>query len=1169
MVIPAHRPSGALIELVRTLAGKDLGPIVIVDDGSGAEYADVFDQASRFERVTVLRHAVNLGKGAALKTAFNHVLCAWPHVTGVVTADADGQHHPDDIERVAGALALRPAALVLGCRTFGPDVPLRSRIGNIATRGIMRAMVGQRLSDTQTGLRGIPSSLLPRLLRLESTGYEFELEMLLTARQLSVPVAEQPIRTIYEPGNKSSHFNPVSDSMKIYFVLLRFGSVSLITALIDNLVFILAQTRGWDVLPSQALGRILAVAFNYSMVRRSVFYSRQAHRTVLPKYLALVLASGTVSYAGIQLLRTRLGISAVAAKLFVETVLFFANFAVQRLLIFRQRKRESKVSRWYAPRVFAAIAAAVFLALVGAEFYGLRTAPLFTQEIWYPYGLHRFAYFSGAFLALAAPLLLLIPWVCAPFFAVLLALLTTVALGPRPVLAVAFFLVSACALGARVSKARDHSFEDHLLATLLGAGVYIFLMTFLARLPVNTAWLWGGVLAVPIVFDVNGVRARLIHWANLVRSVELRGGWERAAFALVLFLLMAHWMVALKPEVTSDGLAMHLAVPMNIAANHRMTFEPARFLWSVMPMGADWCYSIVYLLGGEGATHLLVWMLLGMLSALLYGMLARVANAAVSLLLVAGFLATPLVQLMTGALFVENLQASMILGLIAAIWRFRETGEAKYLYLAMALGGTGVAIKVGTLAFVAPALVFAGAEAVRRFRSLGPRPWASAAAALGLLLATAAPPYAIAYAKTGNPVFPFRNETIRSPLLDPDAGIRDERFKQPLRWNTIYDLTFHTNDYYEGQNGSLGFAYLVVVPMALLGLVVAPGAAAATGVVGIAASILVLQSEPNARYIYAALPLFLVPFAGLLDWMRSRERRLFRAVVVFMVASTALGLWFLPSASYYNKDFSLRKPFSRAERALYLREAAPVRDVIAYYNRSHAGSAVLLTQDSAIAGLSGDVYENHWHQFATLDRIRHTTTLPGMLELMKSWRVGWLIVNTERIRPSALASLVQLCTSPEYWVNGTYLARLDPGCDPGAAPVRHRRPTMVAGAGIYDDTDPFVVFNGDWDQRDFQDAARGTETYTDFPGAEIAFAFDGRALNWIFAKAYNRGIAEVTIDGAPQGAVDLYSPAIEWQSRQRFCCFAPGRHEIVIRATGTRRPESKGRFIDLDAFEVE
>jgi hypothetical protein len=79
---------------------------------------------------------------------------------------------------------------------------------------------------------------------------------------------------------------------------------------------------------------LLAVAFNYTMVRRAVFFSKLRHAAVLPKYLLLVCLSGAASYAGIQLLNSRFHIQPLPAKLLVETLLFFANFAIQRDFIF-------------------------------------------------------------------------------------------------------------------------------------------------------------------------------------------------------------------------------------------------------------------------------------------------------------------------------------------------------------------------------------------------------------------------------------------------------------------------------------------------------------------------------------------------------------------------------------------------------------------------------------------------------------------------------------------------------------------------------------------------------------------------------------------------------------------------------------------------------------------
>jgi len=96
LLIPAFRPSEKLPALITSLIRQDHGSvlpaILVVDDGSGPEFAAIFGQLEEHPQVVVLRHAVNLGKCAALKTRFNHCLLASPDAVGVVTADADGQH---------------------------------------------------------------------------------------------------------------------------------------------------------------------------------------------------------------------------------------------------------------------------------------------------------------------------------------------------------------------------------------------------------------------------------------------------------------------------------------------------------------------------------------------------------------------------------------------------------------------------------------------------------------------------------------------------------------------------------------------------------------------------------------------------------------------------------------------------------------------------------------------------------------------------------------------------------------------------------------------------------------------------------------------------------------------------------------------------------------------
>src|ERR1035441_3818791 len=108
VVIPAYRPSAALVEVVRALAERQFTAILVVDDGSGEEFHRVFADAGALPGVQLLRHATNLGKGAALKTGINLAFCTIPGLAGVVTADADGPHDPVDIERVAESLLAHP-----------------------------------------------------------------------------------------------------------------------------------------------------------------------------------------------------------------------------------------------------------------------------------------------------------------------------------------------------------------------------------------------------------------------------------------------------------------------------------------------------------------------------------------------------------------------------------------------------------------------------------------------------------------------------------------------------------------------------------------------------------------------------------------------------------------------------------------------------------------------------------------------------------------------------------------------------------------------------------------------------------------------------------------------------------------------------------------------------
>ena len=219
VVIPVWQPGSRLVPLVHSLAEAGCGAILVVDDGSSTVYQTVFQQLQTIPVVRVLRHSSNAGKGRALKTGLRHFLSEFAEYTGVVTADADGQHAIEDITRVAAALAQQPQKLILGVREPVAEMPFRSRFGNSLTRYVFRAATGVMLADTQTGLRGIPRGLVPELLAVEGERYEYEMAVLAHYCSATRVPVEIPIRTIYTEQNRSSHFRPIRDSIHVYRVL--------------------------------------------------------------------------------------------------------------------------------------------------------------------------------------------------------------------------------------------------------------------------------------------------------------------------------------------------------------------------------------------------------------------------------------------------------------------------------------------------------------------------------------------------------------------------------------------------------------------------------------------------------------------------------------------------------------------------------------------------------------------------------------------------------------------------------------------------------------------------------------------------------------------------------------------------------------------------------------
>jgi len=179
-----------------------------VDDGSKD---NTFNIAKK-EEVIVLKHIVNLGKGAAIKTGCDYAIKNKADI--LVLVDADGQHEPKEIPIFLEKI--KKNDIVFGYRTFNKKMPKILSFGNKFINFTIKILYGLDLKDTQCGYRALTSKVY-RKLRWDSTDYAMESEMIANAGRHHLKYAQVPIATIYSEKYKGT---TVLDGIKIVMNML-------------------------------------------------------------------------------------------------------------------------------------------------------------------------------------------------------------------------------------------------------------------------------------------------------------------------------------------------------------------------------------------------------------------------------------------------------------------------------------------------------------------------------------------------------------------------------------------------------------------------------------------------------------------------------------------------------------------------------------------------------------------------------------------------------------------------------------------------------------------------------------------------------------------------------------------------------------------------------------
>lgn len=356
VVIPSLEPDERLVPYIHSLIKKGFEDIVVIDDGSGPDYQKIFATIKTLKGCMVLHHSQNKGKGCALKTGYGY-LEGRGGCYGVVTADSDGQHTVEDVLKLAGHLAKGEQGLFLGARDFSMHhVPWKSFMGNRITSFLFWLLYGQKLSDTQTGLRGFASQYLPFMQQIAGERFEYEMNVLIACSREKIPMISVPIQTVYENNNEGSHFRAVRDAARIYKVLFgnffRFAGVSIISFLLDQGLFHLFRgllPKAFSLSAAMVIdiatvgARLISAPFNFACNRRLVFTGENKTAKALGRYILLALGIMGASALGVVLLN-KIKVPIWLAKVVVDGALYFASYRIQREWVFKQPKTPNKLS---------------------------------------------------------------------------------------------------------------------------------------------------------------------------------------------------------------------------------------------------------------------------------------------------------------------------------------------------------------------------------------------------------------------------------------------------------------------------------------------------------------------------------------------------------------------------------------------------------------------------------------------------------------------------------------------------------------------------------------------------------------------------------------------------------------------------------------------------------
>ena len=210
ILIPTFNPTDKLIKTINVLNDSGFNSVIVVNDGSTNN--EVF---SKIKVDKLLKHDINKGKGAALKTGFEYLQKF--KVDAVITVDDDLQQDISDIKNIADCF-LNEKGVYFGVRKF-ENAPFIRRFANKMSSKIFKILYKEDICDTQTGLRCFPKEILLDLAKIDGSGFEYEMNVLKYLALSKIQIKKVYIKTIY--NDNKSHYRVIKDSYAILKALFK------------------------------------------------------------------------------------------------------------------------------------------------------------------------------------------------------------------------------------------------------------------------------------------------------------------------------------------------------------------------------------------------------------------------------------------------------------------------------------------------------------------------------------------------------------------------------------------------------------------------------------------------------------------------------------------------------------------------------------------------------------------------------------------------------------------------------------------------------------------------------------------------------------------------------------------------------------------------------------